>query len=181
MVSLHNYFSGVHDNSLDEFSAKYRRQTMPKTRASSIACERVKPSPLSPTGNAHVSFLCFVNHTHKEILDILFRKVFTRVAGLLLKWTLYVVPIRKSLQGQINYEIWVVYFYIYTLLVYFDIFLMHYLCRRLGVGSANLASSIFTRLDQFMSRELPGHFSTLLIYWRYGQYTGVHEVVRTDE
>lgn len=50
LAAFFRFFSGVHDNSLDDFSTKYRRRAMPKTRAASVACEQVKPSPLSPTG-----------------------------------------------------------------------------------------------------------------------------------
>ncbi|KAJ8954738.1 hypothetical protein NQ318_011433, partial [Aromia moschata] len=43
---------GVHETSLDEFSPKYKRKNMPRTRAASVVCDRVvKPSPLSPTGS----------------------------------------------------------------------------------------------------------------------------------
>lgn len=50
ITSILLLFVGVHDNSLDDLSTKYRRRAMPKTRASSVVCERIKPSPLSPTG-----------------------------------------------------------------------------------------------------------------------------------
>ncbi|KAJ8936998.1 hypothetical protein NQ314_012080 [Rhamnusium bicolor] len=43
---------GVHETSLEDFSPKYRRRNMPRTRAASVMCDRVvKPSPLSPTGS----------------------------------------------------------------------------------------------------------------------------------
>ncbi|KAJ8980010.1 hypothetical protein NQ317_016673 [Molorchus minor] len=43
---------GVHETSLEEFSPRYRRKNMPRTRAASVMCDRViKSSPLSPTGS----------------------------------------------------------------------------------------------------------------------------------
>ncbi|XP_018563312.1 uncharacterized protein LOC108905031 isoform X2 [Anoplophora glabripennis] len=43
---------GVHETSLEDFSPKYKRRSMPRTRATSVVSDRVtKPSPLSPTGS----------------------------------------------------------------------------------------------------------------------------------
>ncbi|CAG9817369.1 unnamed protein product [Phaedon cochleariae] len=39
---------GVHDSSFDEFSPKYKKRAMPRTRACSVMSDRVKCAPLSP-------------------------------------------------------------------------------------------------------------------------------------